>query len=243
MFPLCDSTRRRGTPWMTLGLIGLNVAVFVFQLLLIQSGLGERALQQWFMMFGVVPARFAQGDWLWGGVTLVTSMFLHGGWLHILSNLWTLWIFGDNVEERMGHGRFLVFYLVAGIAGGVAQVVLNWGSVVPGVGASGAIAGVLGAYLLLFPRAQVDLLIPIFIFPWVVTVPAVLYLGFWGLMQFFSGVLSLGVVTAGGIAYWAHVGGFVAGLVLVGLFARRVQRVLVERWDPLYGVVYEWVEV
>jgi membrane associated rhomboid family serine protease len=167
-------------------------------------------------------------------------MFLHGGWLHIIGNLWTLWIFGDNVEERMGSGRFVVFYVLCGLAASITHVLTNAQSTVPAVGASGAIAGVMGAYFFLFPYSRVIVVIPILIFPFFFELPAVIYLGVWALTQVFSGTLSIasGNVQVGGVAWWAHVGGFGAGLILHFLFvmgraARRLQR-------DEYGVEIAW---
>ena len=149
--------------------------------------------------------------WFWLPF-LVTSMFLHGGWLHVFSNMWTLWIFGDNVEDRLGHGRYLGFYLLSGLAAAAIHTLTNTDSTLPTIGASGAIAGVMGAYFVLFPGARVVTLIPIFFWPLFVELPAILYLGFWFLTQFYSGTLSLAAGRdAGGIAWWAHVGGFLVG--------------------------------
>jgi len=147
-------------------------------------------------------------------------MFLHGGWLHLIGNMWYLWIFGDNVEDRRGHGRFLVFYLLAGLGAGFIHTGVNYYVVIPSVGASGAIAGVLGAYLLLHPFARVTTLIPIFFFWQIVEIPAVIVLGLWFLMQFLSGTSALSVAdaTAGGLAWWAHIGGFLVGMVLLAVF-------------------------
>lgn len=146
--------------------------------------------------------------------TLLTCIFLHGGWAHIVGNLWFLHIFGDNVEDCFGHIGFLAFYLACGVAASAVHLVTNAGSPMPTIGASGAIAGVMGAYLVLYPRAQVVALLPIFIFLQIVTVPAVLFLGLWFAMQFFSGVSSLGATMSGGVAWWAHIGGFLAGVLI-----------------------------
>jgi hypothetical protein len=153
-------------------------------------------------------------------------MFLHGGWMHLIGNMWFMWIFGDNVEDRMGHGGFLVFYLLCGIAASVANMALMPHSHMPTIGASGAIAGVLGAYFLLYPGARILTLIPIFIFIRFVELPAFVFLGFWFVMQFFSGAAAITGGNTSNVAFWAHVGGFVAGMVLLGLFARR-------RWTRL----------
>jgi membrane associated rhomboid family serine protease len=148
-------------------------------------------------------------------ITLLSSMFMHGGWMHIIGNMWSLWIFGDNVEDRMGRGGFLLFYLLSGLAAGAVHIVTNPGSTVPTVGASGAIAGVMGAYLLLFPHSSVVTMVPVFFFLQVIEVPAILFLGFWFLSQLFSGTLALAVAgtQAGGVAWWAHIGGFVVGFL------------------------------
>jgi membrane associated rhomboid family serine protease len=148
-------------------------------------------------------------------------MFLHGGWMHILGNMWTLWIFGDNVEDRMGPVRFVVFYLLCGLAAGIVHTLTNPNSTLPTVGASGAIAGVMGAYLFLFPKSRIIVLIPIFFFPFFFELPAVTYLGFWALSQVFSGTLALGDARdVGGVAWWAHVGGFITGIALQFFFVR-----------------------
>lgn len=153
-------------------------------------------------------------------------MFIHGGWLHIIGNMWYLWIFGDNVEDRLGHIRFLIFYLLCGVGAGIVHTFLNSASVVPSVGASGAIAGVLGAYAISYPTARVLTLVPILFFIQIIEIPAAFVLGFWFLMQFLSGTASLAVATsanAGGVAWWAHVGGFVIGMLLIGRLARRLR--------------------
>jgi membrane associated rhomboid family serine protease len=168
----------------------------------------------------VVPANLSlTNPFTW--IPLISHQFLHGGWVHFLSNVWVLFIFGDNVEDRMGSGRYLAFYLMGGITAGVLQAVMAPQSTIPAIGASGAIAAVMGAYFLFFPRARVVTLIPIFIIPWFTEIPAVIFLGFWFITQFFSGVLTLaseGGAAAGGIAWWAHVGGFLFGLVLGRIF-------------------------
>jgi membrane associated rhomboid family serine protease len=151
-------------------------------------------------------------------------MFLHGGWLHIVGNMWTLWIFGDNVEDRMGHGRFAIFYLLCGLAAGIVHCLTNLDSTLPTVGASGAIAGVMGAYFYLFPYARVIVMVPLFIFPFFFELPAATFLAFWALAQVFSGTLSLGYPgNVGGVAWWAHVGGFMAGMLLQFFFVRNAR--------------------
>lgn len=219
MIPLRDVIPSRTTPWVTRSLLLVNALVFLFQF-----SLSPRDLELFVRDFGLVPATFSTTD-------IVTSMFLHGGWAHVLGNMLYLWIFGDNVEDRMGHGRFTAFYLICGLAAALAQYVANPQSTVPMIGASGAIAGVLGAYLVLFPKSRIVTLLPLFIFWQILEVPAIFFLGFWFLMQLFSGVGSLGRADVGGVAFWAHAGGFLAGVVLVRLFALPERRT-VEWWDP-----------
>jgi membrane associated rhomboid family serine protease len=151
-------------------------------------------------------------------IPLFTHMFLHGGWLHIISNLWILYIFGDNVEDRMGSVRYLIFYLLSGVAAAFTQALIGPGSRIPALGASGAIAGVLGAYVVLFPRGRVTTLIPLFYVPWFVEISAVFFIGFWFVVQLFSGFISLGNVQGGGVAWWAHIGGFVFGVLFCRFF-------------------------
>ena len=223
MIPIRDTIPSKSTPVCTWSLILINGAVFIFELMM-----PEPVLQAFFYYFGIVPARYTHPEWAaWVGLPLddylpfLTSMFLHGGWLHIIGNMWTLWIFGDNVEDRMGTTRFVIFYLICGLAAGLVHFFTNPSSTLPTVGASGAIAGVLGAYFLLFPNSRVITLIPLFFLPLFVEVPAITYLGFWVLSQIFSGVLSLGLPEdVGGVAFWAHVGGFVAGAALHWLFVK-----------------------
>ncbi|RME48004.1 MAG: rhomboid family intramembrane serine protease [Chloroflexi bacterium] len=232
MIPLGDSIRARRTPFVTYLLIGLNVFFFLIEL---AQG---RELQLFLLRWGAVPARLqAWPDHPGILVTLVTSMFLHGGWLHLISNMVYLWIFGDNVEDRLGHMRYLVFYMLSGIIAGLVQVWASPGSQIPGVGASGAIAGVLGAYLVFFPAARVLVGIPLFLWLEVFAMPAVFVLGFWFITQFFNGMFALAftrTVYAGGVAWWAHIGGFVAGMIL-GPLLRAGQRE--PRW-PRYTYYY-----
>jgi membrane associated rhomboid family serine protease len=216
MIPLRDNNPRRTVPFVTYTLIALNVLAFFWQLSLGQNL--ERALFQ----IAFIPARFwIPGAWVFDLFTVVASMFLHGSLMHIGSNMLYLFIFGDNIEDRLGHGRYLVFYLLCGFLATYAHAIFSPGSRIPAIGASGAIAGVLGAYLLLFPHAKVMTLLPVFVFLMVRELPAILILGLWFVLQLFSGVGSLGVRDAqdmGGVAYFAHIGGFVAGMVLIGLF-------------------------
>jgi membrane associated rhomboid family serine protease len=224
MLPIRDSVPRRNFPIATCCLILANAVVFLCELML-----PETAIEQVFYLFGIVPARFTHPDWAaWMGFPIdsywpyLTSMFLHGGWLHIFANMWTLWIFGDNVEDRMGPGRFTAFYLLCGLAAGFVHVLTNPDSTVPTVGASGAIAGVMGAYFVLFPNSRLVILFPVLFIPFFFELPAITYLLFWALSQFFSGTLSLANPEAvAGIAWWAHVGGFIAGMALQLFFIRR----------------------
>jgi membrane associated rhomboid family serine protease len=215
MFPVGDDSVAGGPPKLiTVGLIALNVLAFLLEM----SQPSEAALQSFIQAWGVVPREYAAGRDIaptiplpfWS--TLLTSMFLHGGWLHLGGNMLYLWIFGDNLEKVMGHARFLLFYLVCGIAAGLAHIVFSSGSAVPTVGASGAISGVLGGYLVLFPRNRVRVLTR----GGIMAVPAVVVLGFWIFLQVINSVGSMAVTAdTGGVAYLAHVGGFVAGLLLV----------------------------
>ncbi len=221
MFPISDDNPRLRTPFVTWGIIGTCVLVFLWQ-----ASLGEERGQIAVFQFGMIPARlFGTGELrselvaipAWS--TLLTSMFMHGGWLHLGLNMLFLWIFGDNVEDSMGHLRYAVFYLVCGIAAAMTQALIHPDSTIPMVGASGAISGVLGAYLLLHPYATVRVLIIIVVFVTIVHVPAVFVLGLWFLTQLMSAAFS----PAGGpgIAFWAHVGGFVAGMALVPVFKQK----------------------
>jgi membrane associated rhomboid family serine protease len=182
--------------------------------------------------FGIVPALVA--NWPRTDLPLlallipfVTSIFLHGGWFHVIGNMWYLWIFGDNIEDRLGHFTFLIFYLLCGIGAGVVHTILNINSAIPSVGASGAIAGVLGAYIVSYPFARVLTLVPIFVFVQIIEIPALIVLGFWFVAQFFNGTAALAYSAAadtGGVAWWAHVGGFVIGMFVINLFPRKDRR-------------------
>jgi membrane associated rhomboid family serine protease len=225
MIPFRDNIPSRTFPVITITIILANVLVFLYEL-----GLG-RGLEPFMMQYGVVPAAvfaWPQSNLPFTAVALpfLTSMFLHGGWLHLIGNMWYLWIFGDNVEDRLGHFTFLIFYVLCGIGAGIVHTVVNYDNVVPTVGASGAIAGVLGAYVISYPTARVLTLLPIFIFWPMVEVPAVFFLGFWFIVQFFSGTASLGtsVSAGGGVAFWAHIGGFIIGMILVTMFPRKDRR-------------------
>ena len=223
MFPIRDHNRSGTYPYVTVALIVANGLAFLYE-----ASLGP-ALERFLLRYGLVPIlvsnfhRIPEIGFLDVAKTFVTSMFLHGGWFHIIGNMWYLWIFGDNVEDRLGHGRFLAFYLACGIVAGLVHYGLNPSSKLPTIGASGAVAGVLGAYFLCFPRARVDVLIFFFFFIQIIAVPAAFVLFFWFILQLFSGALSLGVGTgvSGGVAWWAHVGGFLCGVLLVRLLPRR----------------------
>ncbi|NOT44778.1 MAG: rhomboid family intramembrane serine protease [Acidobacteria bacterium] len=224
MIPLRDVIPSRTTPVVTVVLIVLNALAFAFQF-----SLDAQAGQAFATRYGLVPADFS---WM----TVATSMFLHGGLLHFGGNMLYLWIFGDNVEDRMGHGRFLAFYLLCGAAAALAQTAIEPGSTIPMIGASGAIAGVMGAYFVLYPHSRIVTLLPLFVFVQLIEVPAIFFLGIWFLMQFLNGVGSLATATpgapAGGVAFWAHVAGFVAGVLTVFVF-RRPERARVEWWNDL----------
>jgi membrane associated rhomboid family serine protease len=205
-FPFRDHNPSGRVPYVCWALIAANIAIFLGYWFTIQS---DYALGEFYFQWGLVPRRFMAGQ---GWETVVTSMFLHGGWMHLAGNMLFLWVFGDNLEDQMGHGLFAAFYLVGGVAAGVAQVASEPAALVPMVGASGAIAAVLGGYLLMFPKARVDVLIFFVIFVRVVPIPAWIVLGLWFGTQLFSGWAT--PAGGGGVAYWAHAGGFVAGVIL-----------------------------
>ena len=208
MIPLRDVIPSRTTPYITVTIIVLNGLAWFLEL-----SLPGDVLPLFLQVYGVVPARLHAS-------TLLTSMFLHGSWMHVIGNMWYLWIFGDNVEDRVGHGRFIVFYLLCGIAAAIGQILIDPGSTLPTIGASGAIAGVMGAYFVLYPRSRVLTLIPLVIFWEVIEVPAPLLLGFWFLMQLFSaGAIAVTASTGGGgVAFMAHVAGFLCGAGAIFLF-------------------------
>lgn len=230
MFPLRDENPTERTPWLTFLLIGANVAVWF----LVQgAGAGEPFLDS-LCAWGTIPGeltgaldagrtvRLGPATCRIGGATwstAVSSMFLHGGWFHLILNMWFLWVFGNNIEDAMGHGAFLVFYLLAGVLASAAHVASAPESGIPTVGASGAISGVMGAYIVLYPKVRVDTLFIFFIFIRVIPLPAWVMLGYWIGLQLLTGLGGAGL--AGGVAVWAHIGGFAAGLVLVWFFARK----------------------
>ena len=221
MFPLRDSNPSDRFPFVTLGLIGLCTLVFLYEVSLGQD------LRAFFASFALVPGQISYG--LQSGELglpaavqpFVTSMFLHGGWLHLIGNMWFLWIFGDNVEDMLGSGRYLVFYVLAGLGAGLAHYFIQPTSAIPTVGASGAIAGVLAGYLILFPRARVTTVVPLGFFIRVMELPAMVLIGIWFLIQIASGLLTTVGGSAAGVAWWAHVGGFVVGALLVKVFQPR----------------------
>lgn len=246
MFPYHDENETQRTPYVTMALIALNVLVWV----LVQGAGATMALAQSVCNLGLIPgeltgslrpgAAFPMGEGLVcltdagpGASHLVTSMFLHGSWMHLLGNMWFLWIFGNNIEDSMTRPRFVAFYLLCGLGAAFLQVVTNPASGVPMVGASGAISGVMGAYLVLYPFVRVFALVPLGFFLHSVALPAWAMLLYWAALQFISGLTTIGA-EGGGVAFWAHIGGFVAGVVGVKLFARR-HRVIARQahhWRP-----------
>ena len=210
MFPIRDTQPSYSRPIVTILIIVLNIVVFLYEFTL------DDYSQNYFIAnYGLIPARFHAS-------AVITSMFLHGGWMHIIGNMWFLWIFGDNIEDVLGHAKYLVFYLLCGIAAGMTQTFFNAGSRLPMVGASGAIAGVMGAYLVKFPHARIVTVVFIFFFV-PIEVPAVLMLLYWFIIQIFNGIGTIGYshLSQGGTAWFAHVGGFIAGILLVNLLGTR----------------------
>jgi len=219
MIPLRDNMPHYTKPVVTVTLLIANVLVYLFQLSL------GKAAEMFVFLFGFIPVRlFAEVSIIAKIIPLFSNMFLHASFLHLAGNCLFLWIFADNVEDRLGHFKFLVFYLLCGVAATVAHGLFNLSSKIPAIGASGAIAGVLGAYFILFPRARVLTLIPLFIFWQIVEIPAFIFLGIWFIFQFLFGVLSIGMEGCCGIAFWAHIGGFVAGIVLLWVMLPRRRR-------------------
>jgi len=247
VIPLRDDVPSRTVPFVNYGLIAINALAFIYEL-----GLGE-GLQRFVFRAAVVPVLFTGPDHALSLLEVITTtfdpstgsrvlvaMFLHGGWAHLLGNMLYLWIFGDNVEDRLGHGRYIVFYLLCGWTASYAHVWSDPSSRLPSLGASGAIAGVLGAYITLYPHARVVTLLPLGIFMQLIQIPALFFLGLWFLQQFLAGALTLSVRTAqtgGGVAWWAHIGGFAAGFILVWLFQKPSRRPPVrdDWWQREYG--------
>jgi len=213
LFPLRDSTPSRSFPVITVAIIIINLLIFILEL-----AAGPQLITEFVYVFGLVPAYINENTSLTGYYPLLTSMFLHGGWMHLVGNMWILWLFGDNVEDHMGSARYLLFYLICGVAAGLSHFAINPLSDIPVVGASGAVAGVMGAYFLMFKHAKILTFIPpIFL----LNLPAWIYLGFWGLSQLYCGTADIiSANTCGSIAFWAHIGGFAAGMVLYRLFLR-----------------------
>jgi membrane associated rhomboid family serine protease len=215
LLPLNDTIPSRRMPGVTWALIGVNVLVFWREL-----SLSDAQIEQLFLVRGLVPARVGESFSTY--LSFFTSMFLHGGWMHLIGNMWSLYLFGDNVEDRMGHARYLIFYLLTGLIAGLTHYFTNRTAAIPTVGASGAIAGVMGAYLVLFPRARIVTLFLLVFIPLFFEVPAVLYLGLWFISQVFSGTTALATgMPTDNVAFLAHVGGFVSGIVLMPVFVRR----------------------
>src|SRR6266496_5127563 len=228
MIPIRDDQPRFSTPFVNYFIVALNALAFFYELSIQTQG--HRALDRFVYQFGVVPTHveLALAHLNLAGVFLpiLTSMFLHGSWLHIIGNMWVLWIFGDNIEDHLGHFSYLLFYLISGFVAAFTHILLNLGSNIPSVGASGAIAGIMGAYFVLYPRARVLTLVPLF-FVFFIWLPAWVWLGIWFIGQSLVGAATAIAVTAntsGGVAVWAHVGGFVAGVLLIRLFPARPRR-------------------
>lgn len=223
MIPIRDDVRASTFSLVNYILIAANIVVFIYEL-----SLGNR-VDRFIFQWAMIPADVVTAPFTGGPsnpptfATLFTSMFLHAGWEHLLGNMLFLWVFGDNVEDAMGRLRYLAFYVVSGLAAAAAQIIVTPDSSLPSLGASGAISGVLGAYLVLYPGARVLTWVPVLLFV-VLRLPAVIFLGLWFFFQFVRGVAAVGDASMGGVAWWAHIGGFVAGLVLVGVFRRRNQR-------------------
>ena len=220
MFPLKDTIRSRTFPVVNIAIIAINILVFIYEF-----GLG-RHLDAFINEYGLTPVRFYWGlknNLADAIIPIFTSMFLHGGWLHVLGNMWFLYIFGDNVEDRVGHVGYVFFYLLCGVGAALSQTLLFPTSSVPMVGASGAIAGVLGAYFLLFPHSRVLTIVPIFFFLQLMEIPAVVFLIFWFVLQFLQGSMA-GAGHGGGVAWWAHIGGFLIGMALIFVFKKREER-------------------
>jgi len=206
MIPLRDTIRSNSTPVVTILIILVNVLVFFYMLTL-----DPYSQNHFIAQYALTPSRLHFS-------AMVTSMFLHGGWMHLIGNMWFLWVYGDNVEDVLGHGKYLLFYLLCGVAAAITQYAISPDSHVPTLGASGAIAGVMGAYLIKFPHSRILTLIPIFFFFTTIEIPAVLILLYWFALQFFSGIGSVGYsqVSQGGVAWFAHIGGFISGMLLIG---------------------------
>lgn len=223
MFPLRDNIVSRAPPIATIILIALNATAFFFEMTI-----SDQARERLFYIFGLVPKRFSDQVWAesvgFPILPFLSSMFLHGGFFHIVLNMWMLWIFADNVEERMGSMRFVVFYILSGIVSGLCHVTFNPSSPIPAVGASGAIAGVMGAYAFMFPRSRIVVFLPLLFWPFFFEISAYAFMLVWFYGQLFSGLASLAnPMSVGGIAWWAHIGGFLAGILLRPIFDLRLK--------------------
>ena len=238
MIPLKDTVPVRTVPVVNYSIMVVNVIVFLYELML------GKGLDKFIMKWGLVPANFfvllndEHIELTKMLLPFFSSMFLHAGWLHIIGNMWFLYIFGDNVEDRLGHVKYIFFYVACGLGAGLSQFMLSMNSRVPMVGASGAIAGVLGAYFLLYPRAKVLTLVPIFFFIQIIELPAFIFLLIWFIIQFFSGTASLPAIIkgkegGGGVAWWAHIGGFLIGMLLIKIFIKK-------RKPPLISYPTKW---
>lgn len=243
MFPIQTNIPNRFFPIVTWTLIGVNVFVFM-----IEISLPKEVLEGMFYLFGLVPARYSHPDWAyWAGLhadnywPFFTNMFLHGGWLHLIGNMWTLYIFGGNVENRMGRWNFLWFYLLCGIAASITHYYININSTVPSLGASGAISGVMAAFALLYPRGKIVFFIPLLFIPFFFELSAFFYIFVWFFGQIFNGTFSLMLSqNTAGIAFWAHVGGFIAGLALLPVFARKKYKPAEDMADHYYRNYYNY---
>jgi membrane associated rhomboid family serine protease len=225
MIPVKDEIATRETPVVNYVLIAINVIVYLFMALA-----APETQEAIVAKYAMIPAHFADGVTLADMMTIFTSMFMHAGLAHLGGNMLYLWIFGDNIEDRIGHFRYLMFYLAGGVVASLTHLATNWGSELPTVGASGAIAAVLGAYLLLFPASRIVTLIPLGNFSRLTTAPAFVFLGLWFILQLFEGVMSFGGADVSGVAFWAHVGGFVAGMVMVKLVPIEAKRERALTW-------------
>ncbi|MFC1824436.1 rhomboid family intramembrane serine protease [Thermodesulfobacteriota bacterium] len=243
MIPIRDTIQSRNYPIVNLSIIGINVLLY-----LVEMTQGPH-LNRFIYLYGLVPERYSNPEvaaYFGFGrqvFALFSFMFIHGGFWHLLGNMWCLYIFGDNVEDRLGHLRYIIFYLLCGWASGLSHLFINWNSGIPTIGASGAIAGVMGAYLILYPRARILTLIPIFFLPYFIEIPAFFFLGFWFFIQFLSAAGSHG--QAGGVAWWAHIGGFISGIIFLQFFRKvpelgiteRLRRVSPQRKTPHLQVI------
>lgn len=220
MIPIRDRNPSGAFPFVTVGIILANVLVFFIEL-----SLGNQ-LESFLFHFGVVPVKILYSSEVPDSTVINTYfpflsyMFLHGGFIHLIGNMWYLWIFGDNIEDQLGRARFILFYLLCGVGSAIVHVFFNRQSGIPCIGASGAIAGVLGAYMITFPRARVLIIIPLFIIWEIIELPATVVLGFWFLIQFFSGTAAFSSAQGGGVAWWAHIGGFVLGILFIKIFPK-----------------------